>query len=115
MASGGPEQVPGLLMMTMGGAEQPTSHLDVRFPMFLAHASILIYVFQSFWAFGRSRLMPVQPNRPRPRKDQPPLGCILGGLGLMAGTFKEGYRHLILGGLGLMAGTFKEAYSHLYC
>ena len=32
MAHGGPEQVPGLLMKPMGGAGQPTSDLDLRFP-----------------------------------------------------------------------------------
>ena len=33
MAPGGPEQVSGWLMMTMGRAGQPTSDLDLRFPI----------------------------------------------------------------------------------
>ena len=40
MAPGGPEQVPGWSMMPMGGAEQHTSDLDLRFHMLLAHMSI---------------------------------------------------------------------------
>ena len=36
MAPGGPEQVPGWFMMPMGGAGQPMSDLDLRFPMMLA-------------------------------------------------------------------------------
>ena len=38
MATGWPEQVPGLVMMAMGGAGQPTSDLDLRFPMMLDNA-----------------------------------------------------------------------------
>ena len=41
MATGWPEQ-PGLVMMAMGGAGQPTSDLS--------------YVFHYFWAIGRSEL-----------------------------------------------------------
>ena len=48
MAPGGPEQVPGWFMMPMGGAGQPTSDLDLRFPLILAHLSILAYVFRGF-------------------------------------------------------------------
>ena len=40
MATGWPEQVPGWLMMAMGGAGQLTSDLDLRFLMILAHLSI---------------------------------------------------------------------------
>ena len=40
MVPGGPEQVPGWSMIAMGGAEQHTSDMDLRFPMFLAHLSI---------------------------------------------------------------------------
>ena len=40
MVPGGPEQVPGWLMMPMGGAGQPTSDLDLCFPMNLARLSI---------------------------------------------------------------------------
>ena len=40
MATGWPEQVPGLVMMAMGGVGQPTSDLSLRFPMLLAHLSI---------------------------------------------------------------------------
>ena len=34
MAPGGPERVPGWLMMAMGGVGQPTSDLSLRFPLF---------------------------------------------------------------------------------
>ena len=37
MATGWPEQVPGLVMIAMGGVGQPTSDLSLRFPMFLGH------------------------------------------------------------------------------
>ena len=40
MALGGPEHVPGWLMMPMGGAGQPTSDLDLRFHIILAHLYI---------------------------------------------------------------------------
>ena len=40
MVPGGPEQVPGWSMMPMGGAEQHTSDLELRFPMILAHMPI---------------------------------------------------------------------------
>ena len=40
MATGWPEQVPGLVMMAMGGAGQPTSDLSVRFLMFLGHRTL---------------------------------------------------------------------------
>ena len=46
MVPGWPERVPGWVMMPMGVAGQPTSDLDLRFPMFLAHLSILTDVFQ---------------------------------------------------------------------
>lgn len=45
MAPGVPEQVPGWFMIPMEGAGQPTSDLDLRFPMMLAHLSICAYVF----------------------------------------------------------------------
>ena len=37
MAPGGPEQVPGWLMMAMGGVGQPTTDLSLRFPLFWGH------------------------------------------------------------------------------
>ena len=40
MVPGGPEQVPGWLMMPMGGAGQPMGDLSLRFLMCLAHVSI---------------------------------------------------------------------------
>ena len=40
MAPGEPEQVPGWLMMAMGGVGQPTSDLSVRFPMFWGHQTL---------------------------------------------------------------------------
>ena len=40
MVPGWPERVPGWVMMPMGIAGQPTSDLEVRFPMFLARLSI---------------------------------------------------------------------------
>ena len=48
MVPGWPEQVPGLFMMPMGSARQPTSDWDLRFPMFLAHMSIWAYDLQCF-------------------------------------------------------------------
>ena len=42
MVPGGPEQVPGWVMMAMGGFGQPTSDLSLR--------------LHSFWAIGRSEL-----------------------------------------------------------
>ena len=40
MATGWPEQVPGLVMMAMGRAGQPTSDLSLSFPMFLGHRTL---------------------------------------------------------------------------
>ena len=40
MATGWPEQVPGLVMMAMGGVGQPTSDLSLRFPVFLGHRTL---------------------------------------------------------------------------
>ena len=40
MSPGGHEQVPGWLMMAMGGVGQPTSDLSLRFPMFLGHRTL---------------------------------------------------------------------------
>ena len=40
MDPGGPEQVPGWLMMPMGGFGQPASDLSLRFPMFLGHLTL---------------------------------------------------------------------------
>ena len=45
MVPGGPEQVPGWPMRPMGGAGQPTSDLDIRFPIFVGHMVLRAYVF----------------------------------------------------------------------
>ena len=68
-------------MRRMGGAGQPMGHLDLRFPLLLEHLSIWTYVFQCFWALGRSRSTPVQRNRPT-ASSSTPLGGILGLPGL---------------------------------
>ena len=72
MAPGGPEQAPGWLMKAMGGVGQPTNDLSLRFPMLLGHRTLWAYVFQCFGALGRSRLTPVQRNRPEGSKVGPP-------------------------------------------
>ena len=81
-------------MRPMGRAGQPMGHLDLRFPTFLEHLSIWTYVFQCFWALGRSRSTPVQRNRPRASKGLPPPGGFFVGNLPWAGAFKEGYRYL---------------------
>ena len=40
MAPGEPEQVPGWLMMAMGGVGQATSDLSLRFPMSWGHQTL---------------------------------------------------------------------------
>ena len=94
MAMGWPEQVPGLVMMAMGGVGQPTSDLSLRFPMFLSHRTLWAYVFPYVWALGRSRCTPVLPNHTEASEGSTPPAGVFGGLGPRAGTFKEGYRHL---------------------
>ena len=59
--------------MAPGGAEDAMSDLGLCFPMFGGHQTFWAYVFPYFWAFGRSRLTPVQPNRPRASLGPPPL------------------------------------------
>ena len=59
----------------------PSDALSLRFHMFLGLMSIWTYVFQYFWALGRSRSTPVLPNRPEASKGRPPLvvkGGVLG-------------------------------------
>ena len=67
--------------MAPGGAEDAMSDLSLRFPMFGGHLTFWAYVFPCFWASGRSRLTPVQPNRPRPSLGPPPLRAFCAVLG----------------------------------
>ena len=76
--------------MVLGRAKDAMSDFSLRFPMFLDHRTLWAYVFQSLWALGRSRLTPVQPNRPRPSKGWPPPDGILGGFGPWVGNLKGG-------------------------
>ena len=62
MVPGWPEQVPGLFMMPMESARQPTSDWDLRFLIFLAHLSIRAHDLQCFCALGRFRCTLVLPN-----------------------------------------------------
>ena len=76
--------------MAPGWAEDAMSDLRLRFLMCLCHRTLWAYVFPLFFALRRSRLTPVQPNRPRPSKGWPARGGKFWHLGPRRGTFKEG-------------------------
>ena len=75
MAPGGPEQVPGWLMIPTGSVGQPTNHLDLRFPMFGGHMALRAYVFQRLWALGRFGIDLCKAKSPKAKfRVTPPLG-----------------------------------------
>ena len=53
MATGWPEQVPGWVMMAMGGAGQPTSDLSLRFPILWGHRTPELTFSNIFVPSGR--------------------------------------------------------------
>ena len=84
----------GWPMMPTGGVGQPMVHLDLRVPMNLEHMSIWTYVFQCFWALGRSRCTLVQPKSSKAKFRSIPFLLYFKGSELRSGTFKEGYKYL---------------------
>ena len=79
-AMGGPPEA-------LGGA---TSDLSLCFPVFGGQQARNIGKHKSGGALGRSRVTPVQPNRPRASKGTTLVGGFSLRLGPGRGTFKEG-------------------------
>ena len=90
MAPGEPEQVPGWLMMAMGGVWQPTIDLSLRFAVFFAIGrSELTFFEDSGPSDALAARLCCQNVKRRVRVD-PPLRVFWGVLGHGWGTCKEG-------------------------